>query len=89
MYWFDIGAFSVIFIFIILGFSGWLDSLRGLVFGMFFGIFVVAVIAVTLTSQNNVTKVSIVKERSVVLRFIDDYIDKFKTQTAQTDLLWK
>ncbi len=72
MYWLDIAALGIIFIFGIMGFSGWLNRLRGLIFGILLGAFIIATTPFILTKYDTGTHIDF--KKSVVISFLNKYV---------------
>ncbi|MFQ5964342.1 MAG: hypothetical protein ACE5KZ_08670 [Candidatus Scalinduaceae bacterium] len=72
MYWLDIAAIGVILLFGIMGFSGLLNKLRGLVFGILLGIFIVGITPFVLKKFN--TDFHLNPEKSIVMQYLDNFI---------------
>ncbi len=72
MYWLDIAAIGVLFVFGIMGFSGLLNRLRGLIFGIFLGVIIVGMIPLALTKFDTNTHIDL--EKSVIISYLDKYV---------------
>jgi hypothetical protein len=87
MHWLDIVAVSTVFVFGILGFSGWLNRLRGLVFGVLLGAIVIGITPFVLSKYD--TDLRINPEKSSILRYIDKFVPdsikgKYKKQIVSS-----
>lgn len=88
MYWLDIVAVSTIIVFGILGFSGWLNRLRGLVFGIFLGAVIIGMTPYSLTKFD--TNAQIDLEKSIIMKYFDKYApgpirSKFQEKVVSSD----
>ncbi len=72
MYWLDIAALGVLFIFGIMGFSGLLNRLRGLIFGIFLGVIIIGMTPYALTKFD--TNAQIDLEKSIILKYFDKFV---------------
>ncbi len=72
MYWLDIAAIGVLFVFGIMGFSGLLNRLRGLVFGIFLGAVIIGMTPYAITKFD--TNAQIDLERSFIMRYFDKFV---------------
>ncbi|MCF6147729.1 MAG: hypothetical protein E3K37_03625 [Candidatus Kuenenia sp.] len=70
----DIAAAGVIILFGLLGLSGWLNRIRGLVFGIIIGIAVVGVTPYMLERFN--IDLHFTRENSVLLQYIESIFSK-------------
>lgn len=70
----DIAAAGVIILFGLLGLSGWLNRIRGLVFGIIIGIAVVGVTPYMLEKFN--IDLHFTRENSVLLQYIESIFSK-------------
>jgi len=72
MYWLDIAAVSIVLVFGILGFSGWLNRLRGLVFGILLGVIIIGVTPFVLSKYDTGLRIS--PEKSNIMRYLDKFV---------------
>jgi|TARA_B100000315_G_C14197574_1_gene416120 hypothetical protein len=72
MYWLDIAAIVVIIMFGLLGFSGLLNRLRGLAFGLILAIVVIAITPFVLAKYNKDYYIN--TEKSIIMRYINHFI---------------
>lgn len=72
MYWLDIAAIGVLFVFGILGFSGWLNKLRGLVFGILLGGIIIGMTPFLLSKYDTGFRIN--PEKSSIMRYIDKFV---------------
>jgi len=72
MYWLDIAAIGVLFIFGIMGFSGLLNRLRGLIFGILLGAVLIGMTPYALTKLN--TNAQIDSEKSIIMRYLNKFV---------------
>jgi len=72
MYWLDIAAISVILVFGIMGLSGWLNRLRGLVFGVLLGTIVIGLAPIVLSKYDMGSRIN--PEQSVIMKYLDKFV---------------
>jgi len=72
MYWLDIAAISVILVFGIMGLSGWLNRLRGLVFGVLLGTIVIGLAPIVLSKYDMGSRIN--SEQSVIMKYLDKFV---------------
>lgn len=72
MYWLDIAAISVILVFGIMGLSGWLNRLRGLVFGVLLGTIVIGLTPIVLSKYDMGSRIN--PEQSVIMKYLDKFV---------------
>ena len=88
MYWLDIAAIGVIFVFAIMGFSGWLNRLRGLIFGILLGAIIIAATPFVLTKYDTGTHIDL--KKSVVISYLNKYVpvsikSKYEGKVVRSD----
>jgi hypothetical protein len=83
MYWVDIAAIAVITIFGLLGFSGWLNRLRGLAFGITLAIAIIAITPFILAKYNKDYYINI--DKSIIMRYIDHFVPDNIARKGQED----
>ncbi len=88
MYWLDIAAIGIIFVFGIMGFSGLLNRLRGLIFGIFLGAVVIGMTPYALTKIN--TNAQIDLEKSIIMKYFEKFVpisirNKYQDKHASSD----
>ena len=88
MYWLDIAAIGIIFVFGIMGFSGLLNRLRGLMFGIFLGAVIIGMTPYALTKFD--TNAQIDLEKSIIMRYFDKFVpisirSKYQEKLASSD----
>lgn len=72
MYWLDIAAISVILVFGIMRLSGWLNRLRGLVFGVLLGTIVIGLTPIVLSKYDMGSRIN--SEQSVIMKYLDKFV---------------
>ncbi|MBT6230532.1 MAG: hypothetical protein HOI47_28160 [Candidatus Scalindua sp.] len=72
MYWLDIAAISVILVFGIMRLSGWLNRLRGLVFGVLLGTIVIGLTPIVLSKYYMGSRIN--PEQSVIMKYLDKFV---------------
>lgn len=72
MYWLDIAAISVILVFGIMRLSGWLNRLRGLVFGVLLGTIVIGLAPIVLSKYDMGSRIN--PEQSVIMKYLDKFV---------------
>ena len=72
MYWLDIAAISVILVFGIMRLSGWLNRLRGLVFGVLLGTIVIGLAPIVLSKYDMGSRIN--SEQSVIMKYLDKFV---------------
>ena len=72
MYWIDIAAVGIVFVFAILGFSGWLNRLSGLVFGILIGVIIIGMTPFMLSKYD--LSSSINPEQSIIMKYLDKLV---------------
>lgn len=72
MYWLDIAAIGVLFVFGIMGFSGLLNRLRGLIFGIFLGAIIIGMTPYALTKFDTNAQVDL--EKSIIMKYFDKFV---------------
>ncbi len=72
MYWLDVAAIGVILVFGIMGFSGWLNKLRGLIFGIILGIVIIGMIPFVLAKFDAGSNIQ--PEKSVIMKYLDRFV---------------
>lgn len=72
MYWLDIAAIGVLFVFGVMGFSGWLNRLRGFVFGILLGVVVIGMTPFLLSKYNIDSRID--PEKSSIMRYLDKFV---------------
>ncbi len=72
MYWLDIAAIGILFVFGIMGFSGLLNRLRGLIFGILLGAVIIGMTPYALTKFD--TKAQIDLEKSIIMKYFDKVV---------------
>jgi len=72
MYWLDIAAISVILVFGIMRLSGWLNRLRGLVFGVLLGTIVIGLTPIVLSKYDMGSRIN--PEQSVIMKYLDKFV---------------
>ena len=88
MYWLDIAAIGVLFVFGILGFSGLLNRLRGLIFGIFLGAVIVGMTPYALTRFDTNTQIDL--EKSTIMRYFNKFVpfsirSKYQEKVVSSD----
>lgn len=89
MYWLDIAAVSIVLVFGILGFSGWLNRLRGLLFGIILGVIIIGMTPFVLSRYD--TGLRINPEESSIMRYLDRFVpdslkEKYKKQIVSSGM---
>ncbi|MFQ5685233.1 MAG: hypothetical protein ACE5GV_01100 [Candidatus Scalindua sp.] len=72
MYWLDIVAIGVILVFGIMGLSGWLNMLRGLVFGVLLGVIVIGMTPSVLSKYGIDSRIN--PEKSIIMQYLDKFV---------------
>ncbi len=72
MYWLDIAAIGILFVFGIMGFSGLLNRLRGLIFGILLGAVIIGITPYALAKFD--TNAQIDLEKSIIMRYFDEFV---------------
>jgi hypothetical protein len=72
MYWLDIAAVGIVFVFGILGFSGWLNRLRGLVFGILLGVIIIGMTPLILSKYDIGSRIN--PEQSIIMKYLDKFV---------------
>jgi hypothetical protein len=72
MYWLDIAAVGIVFVFGILGFSGWLNRLRGLVFGILLGVIIIGMTPLILSKYDIGFRIN--PEQSIIMKYLDKFV---------------
>ena len=72
MYWIDIAAVGIVFVFGILGFSGWLNRLRGLVFGILLGVIIIGMTPLILSKYDIGSRIN--PEQSIIMKYLDKFV---------------
>ena len=88
MYWLDIAAIGIIIVFGIMGFSGLLNRLRGLIFGIFLGAIIIGMTPYALTKFDTNAQVDL--EKSIIMKYFDKYVpipirSKFQEKVVSSD----
>ena len=86
MYWLDIVAIVVIAIFALLGLTGWLKMLSGLVFGIVLAILILAITPSILEKYNKYFYID--TEKSIIIRHIDRFVTDNITGTNQISSMY-
>ncbi len=87
MYWLDIAAVSIVLVFGLLGFSGWLNRLRGLVFGILLGVVIIVMTPFVLSKYDTGHRIN--PEKSSIMRYLDKFVpdsikEKYKKQIVSS-----
>jgi len=87
MYWLDIAAVGIVFVFGILGFSGWLNRLRGLVFGILLGVIIIGMTPFMLSKYDIGSSIN--PDQSIIMKYLDKFVpdsikDKDKKQIVSS-----
>ena len=72
MYWLDIAAVGIVFVFGILGFSGWLNRLRGLVFGILLGVIIIGMTPFMLSKYDIGSSIN--PDQSIIMKYLDKLV---------------
>ncbi len=88
MYWLDIVSISILFVFGIMGFSGWFNRLRGFIFGILLGVFIIGLSPLILTKFDTDTRIDL--KKSVIIRYFDQFVpvsikSKYQGKVVNTD----
>jgi hypothetical protein len=86
MYWLDIVAIVVIAVFGLLGLTGSLKMLSGLVFGIILAILILAITPSVLGKYNKYFNINI--EKSIIIRNIDHFVTDSIMGTNQTSSMF-
>jgi hypothetical protein len=86
MYWLDIVAIVVIAVFGLLGLTGSLKMLSGLVFGIILAILILAITPSVLEKYNKYFNINI--EKSIIIRNIDHFVTDSIMGTNQTSSMF-
>lgn len=79
MYWLDIVAVGIVFVLGILGFSGWLNRLRGLVFGILLGVIIIGMTPFVLSKYDIGSRIN--PEQSIIMKYLDKFVpDSIKSK---------
>lgn len=80
--WLDIVSIGVVLAFGIMGLSGWLNRLRGLVFGVLLGVVIIGMTPFALAKYGLDSRIN--PEKSVIMQYLDRYVpDSFKGKVVQ------
>ncbi len=80
MYWLDIAAVGIVFVFGILGFSGWLNRLRGLVFGILLGVIIIGMTPFMLSKYDIGSSIN--PDQSIIMKYLDKLVpDSIRVKT--------